>query len=98
MSWHERFKAMKSGLGLTNSDIADITGNSADSVKSVTQPNKEIPRWLKLAIVVYERMKTKKQIKERIEKLEAKVKEYEETTKYEDFVESIKEEILTFRH
>jgi len=46
---------MKSGLGLTNSDIADITGNSADSIKSVTQPNKEIPRWLKLAIVVYER-------------------------------------------
>ena len=55
MNWHERFKAMKSGLGLTNSDIADITGNSADSVKSVTQPNK----GLKLAIVVYERMVAK---------------------------------------
>ena len=59
MNWHERFKAMKSGLGLTNSDIAEITGNSADSIKSVTQPNKEIPRWLKLAIVVYERMVAK---------------------------------------
>ena len=59
MGWHDRFKAMKSGLGLTNSDIADMTGNSADSVKSVTQPNKEIPRWLKLAIVVYERMQAK---------------------------------------
>jgi hypothetical protein len=47
---------MKSGLGLTNSDIADIIGNSADSVKSVTQPNKKIPRWLKLAIVLYERL------------------------------------------
>jgi len=58
-NWHERFKEMKSQLGLTNSDIADITGNSADSVKSVTQPNKEIPRWLKLAIVVYERMVAK---------------------------------------
>jgi hypothetical protein len=56
MSWHNRYKAMKSGLGLTNSDIADITGNSADSVKSVTQPNKKIPRWLKLAIVIFERM------------------------------------------
>jgi hypothetical protein len=50
---------MKSGLELTNSDIAEITGNSADSIKSVTQPNKEIPRWLKLAIVVYERMVAK---------------------------------------
>ena len=55
MNWHKRYKAMKSGLKLTNLDIADIIGNSADSVKSVTQPNKEIPRWLKLAIVVYEK-------------------------------------------
>lgn len=55
-NWHKRFKSMKSGLGLTNSDIADITGNSPDSIKSVTQPNKAIPRWLKLAIVVYERL------------------------------------------
>jgi hypothetical protein len=23
MNWHDRFKAMKTGLGLTNSDIAD---------------------------------------------------------------------------
>lgn len=59
MNWNERYKAMKSGLELTNSDIAEIIGNSADSVKSVTQPNKEIPRWLKLAIVVYERMVAK---------------------------------------
>ena len=55
MNWHKRYKAMKSGLKLTNSDIAEIIGNSSDSVKSVTQPNKEIPRWLKLAIVVYEK-------------------------------------------
>lgn len=56
MDWHNRFKAMKSGLELTNPDIAKITCNTADSVKSTTQPNKEIPRWLKLAIVVYERL------------------------------------------
>jgi hypothetical protein len=42
-------------------------------------------------------MKTKKEIKERIDKLENKVKEYESTTKYEDFIESIKEEILTLK-
>ena len=56
MGWHNRFKAMKKGLGITNSDISYIIGNSSDSVKSVTQPNKDIPRWLKLAIVVYERL------------------------------------------
>ena len=54
MNWHFRYKEMKDGLGYTNSDIAEITGNTPDSIKSSTQPNKEIPRWLKLAIVIYE--------------------------------------------
>ena len=56
MKWHNRYKTMKSALKLTNADISDIIGNTADSVKSTTQPNKDLPRWLKLAIVVYERM------------------------------------------
>ncbi len=55
MNWHERYKAMKKGLKLNNRDIAEITGNTYDSIKSTTQPNKDIPRWLRLAIVVYER-------------------------------------------
>lgn len=57
MNWHNRFKAMKKGMGYTNSDIAKIVGNTEDSIKSTTQPNKEIPRWLKLAIVIYEKLK-----------------------------------------
>jgi len=56
MNWHNRYKTMKSALNLTNADISDIIGNTTDSVKSTTQPNKDLPRWLKLAIVVYERM------------------------------------------
>ena len=56
MNWHNRYKEMKSALKLTNAGIADIIGNTADSIKSTTQPNKELPRWLKLAIVVFERM------------------------------------------
>jgi len=56
MNWHERYKAMKKALGYTNADIAEITGNTSDSVKSSTQPNKDLPRWLKLAIVVYEKL------------------------------------------
>tara|TARA_R110002020_G_scaffold203143_6_gene406479 strand:- start:457 stop:645 length:189 start_codon:yes stop_codon:yes gene_type:complete len=54
--WHYRYKKMKKKLSLTNNDIANIIGNSSDSVKSVTQPNKELPRWLKLSIVIFERM------------------------------------------
>lgn len=56
MSWHKRYKKMKSALKFTNADIAEITGNTADSIKTTTQPSKEIPRWLKLAIVVYEKL------------------------------------------
>jgi hypothetical protein len=55
-NWHDRYKKMKSALNLTNADISDIIGNTPDSVKSTTQPSKDLPRWLKLAIVVYERM------------------------------------------
>ena len=54
MNWHERYKAMKKALGYTNADIAKIIGNSSTSVRTVTQPSKEIPRWLKLAIVIHE--------------------------------------------
>ena len=66
MNWHDRYKAMKKGLVLTNSDIADIIGNTPDSVKSTTQPNKELPRWLKLAIVVFERMSKQMKMKDTI--------------------------------
>ena len=59
MNWHTRYKAMKSALGLTNADIADITGNTTDSIKTTTQPSKDLPRWVKLSIVVFERMDKK---------------------------------------
>ena len=66
MNWHDRYKAMKKGLVLTNSDIANIIGNTSDSIKSTTQPNKELPRWLKLAIVVFERMSKQMKMKDTI--------------------------------
>jgi|WetSurMetagenome_2_1015567.scaffolds.fasta_scaffold432318_2 hypothetical protein len=68
MDWHQRFKEMKDGLGYTNSDLAEITGNTADSIKSSTQPNNELPRWLKLAIVIYETTKSKSETAEMLKK------------------------------
>lgn len=56
MNWHDRFKLMKLELKLTNKDIAEITGNTPNSIKSVTQPKNEFPRALKLSIYIYERM------------------------------------------
>tara|TARA_R110001592_G_scaffold337508_1_gene624217 strand:+ start:10551 stop:10742 length:192 start_codon:yes stop_codon:yes gene_type:complete len=55
MNWHNRYIAMKKELGLTNSDISEITGNTPDSIRTVTQKNKELPRWIKLSIYVYEK-------------------------------------------
>ncbi|MFS4484412.1 hypothetical protein ACKGJY_15465 [Hyunsoonleella sp. 2307UL5-6] len=47
---------MKKSLGLNNQDIADITELNYNSIKNQTQPNKDLPKWLKLTIVVFERM------------------------------------------
>lgn len=54
MTYHTRYKEMKKGLGLTNKDIAEITGNKPASIGTVTQPNGDFPRWAKLAIYIYE--------------------------------------------
>ena len=59
MNWHNRFKQMKKALGLNNQDIANITELNYNSIKNQTQPNKDIPKWLKLTIVVFERMSEK---------------------------------------
>ena len=54
LSWKERYARMIIDWEFSEEQIADITGNSLASVKSVTQPSKEIPRWLRLAIVISE--------------------------------------------
>lgn len=56
LNWHSRYKAMKKGMNLTNTDIAEITGNTPESIATTTQPKSKLPRWAKLAIVVYERL------------------------------------------
>lgn len=42
---HEDWKTYKRERNLTNEDVAKIVGSTADSVKSMTQPNKELPKW-----------------------------------------------------
>ena len=56
---HEDFKAMKKELNLTNADLANIIGGlTADSVKSMTRPNAELPKWIVSMIYVWKRQKT----------------------------------------
>ena len=63
MNWHDRFKQMKKALGLNNQDISDITELNYNSIKNQTQPKKDLPKWLKLTIVVFERISEKKECK-----------------------------------
>jgi len=56
LNWHSRYKAMKKGMKLTNTDIAEITGNTPESIATTTQPNGKFPRWAKLAVFIYERL------------------------------------------
>lgn len=48
--WHKRFRIMKIRYNLDNYKIAEITGNTYESVRTTTQPNKSFPRNLKLAV------------------------------------------------
>lgn len=52
---HKDYREMKKSLDINNSDIAEITGHTQESINSMTQPNKEFPRWLKLVLYVWKR-------------------------------------------
>ena len=50
---HEKFRDMKKSLFIKNKDIAEITGLTQNSVKTLTQPNKKLPAWAKSMIYVW---------------------------------------------
>ena len=54
---HLKFKEMKKELSLNNADIAEIIGLTADSVKTMTQPNKDLPTWAKSMLYVWKFLK-----------------------------------------
>ena len=53
----KQFRIMKKFFGITNEDIAQITGNTPQSINTATQPSKKLPRNYKLALWVFEQMK-----------------------------------------
>lgn len=56
---HKSLKALMKELGLSYYDIAEITGHSYNSVKSMLQPNQPLPRWVKLVLYVWIESKKK---------------------------------------
>ena len=51
---HEKLKALMKERGLNYFDIAKITGLTYNTVKTSLQPNREVPRWVKLVLYVWE--------------------------------------------
>lgn len=54
---HQDFRDLKKKFNLKNSDVAEILGLTVDSVKTLTQPNKELPTWAKAMIYVWKKQK-----------------------------------------
>lgn len=53
MTDKETLKSLLKSKGLTYAKIAEITGYTPNSVKSMLQPNKPLPRWCKLVVYLY---------------------------------------------
>ena len=54
LTWKQRYDRMKKHYGWNDADVAEITGNTAKSINAVVNMNRDFPRWLRLAIVVFE--------------------------------------------
>jgi hypothetical protein len=53
---YNKYNDLKDDLGITNKDVSKITGNTEDSVRTMTQYSSAFPRWLKFALYVHREM------------------------------------------
>jgi hypothetical protein len=58
MTDQEKLKAFMQDESLGHQEIASITGHSYNSVKSMLQPNKKLPRWMNLVLFLWDRKKS----------------------------------------
>ena len=56
---YDNYLDLKIDLDITNKEVSQITGNTEDSIKTVTQYNAIYPRWLKFALYVHREMAKK---------------------------------------
>lgn len=55
MTWKQRYDRLKFNYNWTDKDLAEITGYEPSSIRSVVNSKiHNFPRWLKLAIVIFE--------------------------------------------
>jgi len=53
---YNKYNDLKDDLGITNKDVSKITGNTEDSIRTMTQYSAMFPRWLKFALYVHREM------------------------------------------
>jgi hypothetical protein len=55
LTWKNRYDRMKLHYQWTDANVAAIVGNTPGSIRTVvTNKGQSFPRWLKLAIVIFE--------------------------------------------
>jgi hypothetical protein len=54
VTWKTRYDRMKAHYGWTDADIAAKTGNTPGSVVTVVNRPQGFPRWLRLAVLIFE--------------------------------------------
>lgn len=56
LTWKQRYKRMKTYYNWTDKDVSNISGHSPLSVRQmVNEKQHDFPRWLRVAIVVFEK-------------------------------------------
>jgi len=65
-NWHERYKAMLKDLNWTHKDVAKMIGISYDLERKEMQTSSPFPRRAKLAVLAYEKMKRRYDLRESI--------------------------------
>ncbi|MEM9681467.1 MAG: hypothetical protein AAF901_14185 [Bacteroidota bacterium] len=63
MSEVEKFRSYMQTFDLDDQKIAKITGYPVEKVTDILQPGKELPRWLRLVLYVWEKTETRNQKK-----------------------------------
>lgn len=55
-TWQDRYKAMKSGLGWTNADVAKLLDKSEGTVRRQVAPSsdRDFPAWGRAMVLMYE--------------------------------------------
>ena len=59
MTDHEKFKALLKEAGLTRKELAEIIGMEYTSMTNQLAPTKDLPKWAKSVLLIYDKLNLK---------------------------------------